>query len=200
MRDDPAYEPVKIIVSSAKNFESDQQACLELGADAYLVEAGRPRRIERDHPQAAHGGGHGPVLGHARQHRAPRPRHAQVRRQHAVRHRRDEPRTACSYSTPAPASSTSAGRFCQREPLQVQSLHLAPPLGSHPGPAVFPAALPAGQRDGDPRHLAREAEPARSDQRADEQPLFPGDHQGVRLARLFRRARRRATTRSSICR
>jgi len=37
IRDDPAYERVKIIVSSAKNFESDQRICLELGADAYLA-------------------------------------------------------------------------------------------------------------------------------------------------------------------
>ena len=37
IRDDAAYAPVKIIVSSAKNFESDQKFCLGLGADAYLT-------------------------------------------------------------------------------------------------------------------------------------------------------------------
>src|SRR5688572_123594 len=37
IREDPAYERVKIIVSSAKNFESDHRMCLELGADAYLA-------------------------------------------------------------------------------------------------------------------------------------------------------------------
>lgn len=37
IREDPAYERVKIIVNSAKNFESDHRACLELGAQAYLV-------------------------------------------------------------------------------------------------------------------------------------------------------------------
>jgi phosphoribosyl 1,2-cyclic phosphodiesterase/CheY-like chemotaxis protein len=37
IRENSAYEPVRIIVSSAKNFESDQKLCLELGADAYLA-------------------------------------------------------------------------------------------------------------------------------------------------------------------
>jgi phosphoribosyl 1,2-cyclic phosphodiesterase/CheY-like chemotaxis protein len=37
IRDDATYAPVKIIVSSAKNFESDQKFCLGLGADAYLA-------------------------------------------------------------------------------------------------------------------------------------------------------------------
>lgn len=37
IRADPAYEPVKIIVSSAKNYQSDQKLCLEMGADSYLV-------------------------------------------------------------------------------------------------------------------------------------------------------------------
>lgn len=37
IRADPVYEPVKIIVSSAKNFESDKKISLEMGADSYLV-------------------------------------------------------------------------------------------------------------------------------------------------------------------
>ena len=37
IRDDPAHERVKVIVNSAKNFESDHQLCLELGAQAYLA-------------------------------------------------------------------------------------------------------------------------------------------------------------------
>ena len=37
IRADPAYEPVKIIVSSAKNYKSDQKICLDMGADSYLV-------------------------------------------------------------------------------------------------------------------------------------------------------------------
>src|SRR5262245_27885801 len=37
IRADPAWRRVKIIVSSAKNFESDHLTCLELGADAYLA-------------------------------------------------------------------------------------------------------------------------------------------------------------------
>jgi len=37
IREIPAYESVRIIVSSAKKFETDQKLCLQLGADAYLV-------------------------------------------------------------------------------------------------------------------------------------------------------------------
>ena len=36
MREDTAYESTKIVVSSAKNFRSDQKTLLELGADAYV--------------------------------------------------------------------------------------------------------------------------------------------------------------------
>ena len=37
IRETPAYEAVRVIVSSAKNFKSDQKLCLDLGADAFLT-------------------------------------------------------------------------------------------------------------------------------------------------------------------